>query len=133
MPRGIPNKKKPSNEELYEALAKQRKDLTKNPPSVFPSYPGYESLNNILHLALIQAAKGKGNVRHAQGQSFDQQPMQQISQLLNSAEGMRYQAIKKIQESVRMPQEPAIQELLGAINYCAGTILYLQAKHEVTE
>jgi hypothetical protein len=98
------------------------------PSSPFPDYPGYESLISVLNMALDQSAAGKGKERHAQGQPFEDQPMQRISQLLNSAEGMRYQVMKKTQESARMEKDPAIQELLGAINYAAGTIIFLQNK-----
>lgn len=87
----------------------------------------YDSLKNVLDRALHQAAEGKGKDRHAAvGPSFDEQPMQLISRLLRSPDGLRYQAIKKIQESSRRDKEAAIKELLGAINYCAGAIIFLE-------
>jgi hypothetical protein len=116
MPKGIPNKKKTST----------KLSATNEVLNTKANYPDYNRLSNVLSLALEQAAAGKGKARHAQGQPFEQQPMQRISQMLGSAEGMRYQAVKKIQESVRMEDGAAIAELLGAINYLAGTVIYLQ-------
>jgi len=84
----------------------------------------YKNLRSILDDAFDQAAKGKGKERHSRGQSFDEQPMQRISDLLGTANGLLFQAIKKAQESVRLPDVEAEKELLGAINYIAGAILY---------
>lgn len=90
--------------------------------------PGYERLRGVLLDAFNQAAIGKGAVRHACGAPFHEQPMQVISELLNTPDGLRYQAIKKIQESCRMDRDAAIRELLGAINYIAGVVIYLEKK-----
>ena len=87
----------------------------------------YAGLRNVLDRAFDQAASGKGADRHANGLPFDQQPMQTISQLVGSSDGLRYQAIKKIQEAGRMDKDAAIRELLGAINYIAGTIIYMES------
>ena len=85
----------------------------------------YSSLKDVLDRAYAQAAVGKGKERHAQGQPFEEQPMQTISKLIGSSDGMRYQAIKKIQEAGRMgEQERRTAELLGAINYIAGIIIF---------
>ncbi len=86
----------------------------------------YQSLRTVLDDAYDQAAFGKGNERHAQGLPFDEQPMQQISELINSPDGMVYQLIKKAQESQRMQPDAAIRELYGVINYAAGVIIYLK-------
>lgn len=93
---------------------------------------GYEDLEAVLKAALQQAAVGKGKERHANDRPFREQPMQVICELLGSHDGMLYQAIKKVQESKRMPTDRAIHELLGAIVYTAGAIVYLQRekKHE---
>lgn len=90
--------------------------------------PRYKCLKNVLERAFNQAAQGKGQQRHGQGLPFCAQPMQQISNLLNSPDGMAYQAIKKIQESQRMDDDAATHELLGAINYIAGIIVYKESK-----
>lgn len=86
----------------------------------------YHSLTNVLARAYEQAAKGKGAVRHADGRPFTEQPMQTISELLGTHEGLLYQAMKKIQESNRMQPDAAVHELLGAINYLAGAIIFLE-------
>lgn len=88
--------------------------------------PGYESLANVLQRAYEQAVQGKGAERHANSLPFDKQPMQSISTLLNDHTGLLYQAMKKIQESTRMDKDAAVRELLGAINYCAGAVFFLE-------
>lgn len=89
--------------------------------------PGYESLADVLKRAYDQAAIGKGAQRHATGLPFHEQPMQTISQLVGSNDGLLYQAMKKIQESQRMDRDAAVRELLGAIVYVAGAIIYEEA------
>lgn len=84
---------------------------------------GYESLVDILQRAVDQASKGKGADRHANGLPFHQQPMQRIS----DAVGVGFcigQAMKKAEESLVLPPGADIAELLGAINYLAGAVLY---------
>ena len=90
--------------------------------------PGYESLSLVLQRAYAQAAQGKGAERHACSRPFTEQPMQSISDLLGSETGLLYQAMKKIQESQRLDQDAAIRELLGAINYIAGAIIFKEGK-----
>ena len=55
--------------------------------------------------------------------------MQLISKLLDDNHGLAFQAIKKIQESLRLSPDRAERELLGAINYIAGMIIYLRARN----
>lgn len=62
--------------------------------------PNYTSLRSVLDEAYAQAATGKGKERHAGGQPFEDQPMQVISDMLGSNDGMAYQAIKKIREGL---------------------------------
>lgn len=90
--------------------------------------PGYESLLHVLIRAYDQAAQGKGAERHACNRPFTEQPMQSISELLGNETGLLYQAMKKIQESQRLDQDAAIRELLGAINYIAGAIIFKEGK-----
>lgn len=90
--------------------------------------PGYESLAAVLQRAYDQAASGKGAERHACSRPFTEQPMQSISDLLGSHTGLLYQAMKKIQESERMDIDAAVRELLGAINYVAGAIIFIEAR-----
>lgn len=86
----------------------------------------YAALDAVLARAWQQAACGKGAERHGQSKSFTEQPMQTISDLLNTQSGMLYQAMKKIQESTRMDRDAAVRELLGAVNYIAGAIIWLE-------
>lgn len=96
--------------------------------------PGYERLHSTLLLALEQASRGKGNVRHNQrGAAFEEQPMQLISELLHSTDGMAFQAIKKLREGLHLPDHQAqVNELRGVINYVAGIIIYLENEHDRT-
>lgn len=98
-----------SNENLVQALR-------------FPAHP-YHSLACALAAAFEQAAAGKGAKRHAQSQPFPEQPMQSISALIGSSDGMAYQVIKKVQEAQRLPPEARRAELLGAIVYTAGMLV----------
>lgn len=93
--------------------------------------PGYESLADVLQRAYDQAAKGKGADRHAGARPFTEQPMQSISALLGTPDGLLYQAMKKIQESKRLDRDARIRELLGAINYLAGTVIFIEAQAPV--
>jgi DNA repair ATPase RecN len=82
----------------------------------------YESLREILAEALKQASEGKGKERHAMdGEPFEKQPICEIARRLGG--GDLFQAVKKIYESVRLPKEAAVRELLGAINYIAAEII----------
>jgi hypothetical protein len=63
-------------------------------------------------------------VRHGNGLSFMDQPALTITR----AVGLGFplgQAMKKIQESQRMDTDAAKRELLGAINYLAAAVLFL--------
>lgn len=85
---------------------------------------GYYPLFAVLNDALNQAQIGKGAERHADGQPFTEQPVLSITR----AVGLGFplgQAMKKIQECQRMDADAAKRELLGAINYLAAAILYL--------
>jgi len=91
--------------------------------------PGYETLAKILHRAYTQAATGKGAERHANEQPFSEQPMQSIA----DKHGVGFllgQADKKMTEAHNMMRrgetDKAVHELLGAINYIAGAILFAE-------
>jgi len=88
----------------------------------------YQNIRAVLDRAYEQAAAGKGHERHATGQDFSAQPMQTISGLLGDNHGCLFQAIKKCQESVRLPKDRAVNELLGAINYLAGAVIFLESR-----
>lgn len=91
--------------------------------------PGYEPLAMTLQSALDQAQAGKGKERHANGRTFDRQPIMEIGRMV----GLGYptgQAQKKTQEAVGMAArgqtDRAVAELLGAINYLAAAILLVR-------
>ena len=98
--------------------------------------PGYESLRSVLLRAYDQAARTKGAERHANNLPFHEQPMQTIA----AAHGVGFlfgQAAKKAQEAQGMHDRgetaKAIHEMLGAINYLAGAIIFMETgKGEVT-
>lgn len=94
----------------------------------------YQSLRRVLDMAYAQAAEGKGAERHAGGLPFEEQPMQTISRLLRSERGMAFQAIKKIQEGLNLPTtDRKVHELLGAINYLAGIVIYLETQEQSSD
>lgn len=88
---------------------------------------GYEGLVEVLVQALEQAQSGKGAERHGNGLRFEDQRMLAITRLLNSERGLAYQACKKVTEGLDLPtHEARVKELLGAINYIAGIIIFLE-------
>ena len=102
----------------------------------FEVYEGYQSLYAVLCEALDQAQKGKGAERHNLGGDlpFERQRMQQISEMIGSADGMIYQVCKKVTEGVKLPTlDRQVAELLGAINYLAGTIIFLRKQNDETD
>lgn len=95
-------------------------------PNAMVAVPGYEKLVDVLRMAHDHAAKGKGLERHANDLPFEQQRMLSITRLLKSPRGLAYQVIKKVTEGLDLPtHKQQIAELLGAINYTAGIVIYL--------
>ena len=91
----------------------------------------YFALAQVFEAAFIQASAGKGRERHVYSseESYSDQLLCEIDRRLHgSADGPRYQAVKKIYESARMDPDRAIRELLGAINYAAAAIIILKEK-----
>ena len=98
--------------------------------SVTEEVPGYETLRKVLDDAYDQAARGKGVQRHGQGGlPFDKQPMQHLiaDHGLGFATG---QAAKKSGEALGMGRDAARRELLGAIVYLAGAIVWMDRQEE---
>ena len=91
--------------------------------------PGYDSLASVLRRAYAQAATGKGAERHAQGEPFDHQVMQDMARRFGIG-ALLGQAFKKSEESQRLPRDRAVAELLGAINYLAGAVIALERQPE---
>ena len=92
--------------------------------------PGYEQLAEVLQAAFNQAAEGKGAERHANGQPFHEQRMQTISTLLNSDAGMAFQVCKKVTEGMALPHAARERELLGAIVYIAGMVIFHRKRED---
>jgi len=88
---------------------------------------GYSSLACVLGRAFDQAANGKGKERHAGELPFDQQPMQTLCGLYGVGFALG-QAAKKTQEAQRLPRDRAVAELLGAINYLAGAVIFMESQ-----
>ena len=100
----------------------------------FAGDAGYERLAKVLQDAHDQAARGKGADRHAKDLPFDKQRMQAISHLIDSPDGMAYQVCKKVVEGLGLPTlDRQKAELLGAINYLAGIVIFLEDKGATDE
>lgn len=93
------------------------------------SAQGYEPLADVLNRAFEQAAFGKGKERHAQGEPFVEQVMQQGADRFGVG-ALLFQAFKKSEESQRLPHDRAIAELLGSIVYLAGAVVALERKRQ---
>lgn len=92
---------------------------------------GYEKLEAVLQAAFDQASVGKGAERHADDKPFHEQPMQQIA----ARRGLGFilgQADKKSEEAQGMLQRGEVdafeREILGAIVYLAGAIVFAKAR-----
>jgi hypothetical protein len=94
----------------------------------------YRMLHQVLDRAYDQAAAGKGAERHANDLPFEEQPILAETR----AVGIGFvagQARKKILEATRCWEKHpgrAVVDLLGAINYIAAQIIYIeeQTKNE---
>lgn len=87
--------------------------------------PNYDALLAILMDAYNQAVHGKGADRHGAGLNFEDQDMLNIMDQHGSTDSATGQAMKKILEARRMKSKnKAREELLGAIVYIAGAILW---------
>jgi hypothetical protein len=113
--------------EHYDELPELDEFLGKETDAIDPvmSVEGYDCLRDVLIRAYDQAAKGKGDERHAQGAAFEDQPMQKIINLYGVGFALG-QSAKKAQESMRLPSDHAIAELLGGIVYLAGAIINME-------
>ena len=94
---------------------------------VAPPQP-YAALRAILDEAFEQSASGKGAERHANGQPWDEQPINTIAATV----GVGFpagQAIKKLSEAVGMlrrgQSDAARREVLGAIVYAAAMVRHI--------
>lgn len=94
--------------------------------------PGYERLADVLRRAFDQASNGKGHERHGNALPFHKQPMQSIAAQVGPG-FLTGQAIKKIQESQILLPGRDVAELLGAMNYIAGVVIYLEDKRAAND
>ena len=119
---------------LLEAFQLLEDNAVPHQPKRAMDAPGYEHLAAVLQDAYAQAAFGKGKERHANDLPFDHQPMQAISRLLGNPTGMTYQVCKKVVEAMNMKDSGARRrELLGAIVYLAGVVVYEDNKNADAE
>lgn len=81
-----------------------------------------DSLRKVLDMAYDQAINGKGKERHGNGKPFEEQPWRDICSL-TSEDFMLGQAMKKLNESRRLPHEAAVKEQLGAIVFTAMCVI----------
>ena len=92
----------------------------------------YSSLDNVLKDALAQADSGKGAIRHANNNNYEDQVICVVQRLLKGHPfgGHAYQIIKKTIESGRLlkikGKEAAYQEMLGAINYASAMCILIK-------
>jgi hypothetical protein len=97
---------------------------------VFPApVEGYEALGRELSAAYEQSAHGKGKQRHANGRTFDRQPILELARLYGPGFAAG-QSAKKAQEALGMAArgevDKAIHEIHGAIVYLAATAIRLR-------
>lgn len=120
----------------WESLRDEGEYKSPEPPSDLPCppktespfsvEPGYERLAAVFQDAHDQAALGKGKDRHANGEPFHEQRMQKVSRTQGNAYGMAFQVQKKMLEGLEMADREACRrELLGALNYLAGIVIFL--------
>lgn len=91
--------------------------------------PGYHTLADVLARAFEQAAHGKGRERHANDKPFHLQPMQELIAAYGTGFSLG-QAEKKARESQAMEHDAMVRELLGAIVYLAGTVVFLDKREQ---
>lgn len=89
--------------------------------------PNYDKLMSVLMDAFQQASSGKGEERHGGGIGFEDQDMLHIMDRVGPGFGLG-QAIKKLVESQKLKGKKARDELLGAIVYAAGTIVWMDGQ-----
>lgn len=93
------------------------------PAQIILQERGYDTLAFELKAAFDQSASGKGKQRHANGRSFDRQPIMEIGRMVGPGYAAG-QAQKKAQEALGMlgrgEKAKAIAELHGAIVYLSA-------------
>lgn len=115
------HKSRKSSKDLSDGLLKDRTPQEQ---------ASYERLMSVLMDAYAQAAHGKGDERHNDGQDFEDQDMIRIIDA-TSEDFALGQAIKKLLEGKRFEDASAKRrEWLGAIVYIAGAIVSLREEDD---
>lgn len=107
-----------------------------NPQVIFPTAadtvffgdPKFGPYRHQLMRAYKMVAEGKGQQRHGAGRAWNDQPIITISRSVGTGFPLG-QALKKIEESTRMADEPAVQELLGSIGYICAAVQVIEEGH----
>lgn len=94
-------------------------------PTTFTGDPKFGPLRHQLLRAYKMVAEGKGQVRHGVGRAWNDQPIITISRTVGSGFAIG-QAMKKLEESTRLDDPAAINELLGAIGYIAAAVQMIE-------
>jgi len=96
-----------------------------------PAPDPYAELSRALNAAYRQASEGKGKERHNRTGTlaFERQPILEIGRMVGPGY-LAGQAMKKLQEAMRLPKDRAIAECYGAIVYAAAMVLLLEEKQE---
>ena len=91
----------------------------------------YNRLADVLARAYDQASGGKGKDRHvkADGQKFEDQPICSLQRIYGNGYAFG-QVGKKMEESMRMPKDQAVAELLGGIVYLAAAVIVREEQDE---
>jgi hypothetical protein len=94
--------------------------------------PKYQKLVEVLVMAYLRAAEGKGHKHHSHGENFEEQWIVRGAKVFGIG-GPLFQAGKKLEQAMKMekenyPVEAIINELLDVINYSAATVIHLRAK-----
>ena len=93
--------------------------------TLFMGDPKFTPYRETLLRAYNMVASGKGQERHGAGRAWNDQPIM----TLGRTHGVGFplgQAAKKIEESTRMDDEPAVREILGAIGYLCAAVQLIE-------
>lgn len=93
--------------------------------ALFMGHPDFTPYRATLLRAYNMVASGKGQERHGAGRAWNDQPIM----TLGRTHGVGFplgQAAKKIEESTRMDDEPAVREILGAIGYLCAAVQLIE-------
>lgn len=107
---------------VHYRAAVSPQDLLKDGPAV--ENPNYDALMSVLMDAFSQATEGKGAERHAAGMNFEDQDMMKIMNEYGPDFAFG-QALKKIREGRRLGTKRLRHELIGAIVYLAGAVVWI--------